>query len=100
MTANGPSRHFGAMRNTPRLVFPQFITYATSRPAVSSELAFGARRFSNKAMVTPSRPQAPRQHRISWVRRVANSYSGLLVFNVHREQRRRAREAPDQCRDL
>lgn len=53
MTANGPSRHFGAMRNTPRLVFPQFITYATSRPAVSSELAFGARRFSNKAMVTP-----------------------------------------------
>ena len=50
--------------------------------------------------VLPSHPQAPRQHRISRVRQVANSGPRLLVFNVDREQRHRAREAPDQCRDL
>jgi hypothetical protein len=39
--------------NTPRSVFGQMITYATSRSVVSSALAFGARRFSSEAMVAP-----------------------------------------------
>jgi hypothetical protein len=69
MTANGQrvtsvrcgilllSAHSGSRisvrENTPRLVFPQFITYATSRSVASSALAFGARRFSSMAMVAP-----------------------------------------------
>jgi hypothetical protein len=39
--------------NTPRSVFRQLITYATSRSLVSSALAFGARRFSSETMVAP-----------------------------------------------
>ena len=42
-----------ARENTPRSVFRQMITYATSRSVVSSALAFGTRRFSSKAMVAP-----------------------------------------------
>ena len=38
------------LENTPRSVFRQLITYATSRSVVSSALAFGARRFSSMAM--------------------------------------------------
>jgi hypothetical protein len=73
MSACGPSRRFGAMRNFvaigawlkssfnsrkhPRaLVFRQMITYATSRSVISSALAFSARRFSSKAMVAAMFP--------------------------------------------
>ena len=57
-------------------------------------------RRNGRLDVVPSLPQAPRQHRISWIRQVANSDPCFLVFDVHCEQRDRAREAPDQCRDL
>jgi FixJ family two-component response regulator len=52
LSAHSGSR-VSVRENTPRSVFRQIITYATSRSVVSSALAFGARRFSSKAMVAP-----------------------------------------------
>ena len=57
-------------------------------------------RSNGSPNVLPAHPQAPCQHRIGRVRQIANSCARLLVFNVDREQRHRAREASDQCRDL
>jgi hypothetical protein len=50
--------------------------------------------------VLPSRPEAPRQQRMGRVREVSNSCPCFLMLNVDREQLHRAREVPDQCRDL